>query len=343
MFKFIKKLFFNPQKQKVCENIPKIETIPTKQLRSHEKSQKIYWQYWINKNQSDFVNRIEKAKWIPSQNIEQCNGKYIMQGSNSAKYTVSLSNCTCPDFQKRKDSSYDYPCKHMCRLAINKNIINATLHTQEEIDNKTKTEIEEKVNLSKYQLSEDKISDILNRINNPDITPLEIKNNINYFDSNSFYKKEESYEEKIAELLEKISEQYKVEKIIPLVDKIQLTLVSFKELFYEYGEYGKNEYEDLHGSDFIDTKKELKSILHNYFPENLLAYQEETELKEIHNRDKKSILSTLGNDSISQATIIKQLFPNRKTYGQKLCLELINEGKLSRHKQGNKYILTVIK
>lgn len=341
MFKLIKKLFFR-QKKELSENL-KIETIPTKQLRSHEKSPKIYWQFWINKNQSDFANRIEKAKWILSQSIEQYNGRYIMQGSNGAKYTVTLTNCTCPDFQKRKYSPYDYPCKHMCRLAINKNIINVTVHTQEEVEQKAKFESEEKQKLSKCQLSEDKIYEILNLINNPDLIPLEVKNNINYFDSNSFYKKEERYEEKLSKLLDEISEQYKVEKIIPLVNKLQLILVSFKEFCYEYGEYGKDEYECLHGSDFIDTKNELESILHNYFPENLLSYREEAELKKTRNNDKLLILTTIGNASIPQATVIKQLFPSQKTYGQKLCLELIDEGKLTRSKQGNKYILTAIK
>ena len=302
-----------------------------------------YWKYWTSTSYEGFLDRVERSKWISEKCISTINGQYLIIGSLETPYTVTLTSCSCPDFQKRKDENYNYPCKHMCRIAIKNGILHETLHTQEEIDEKEREEKEYQNKLSVYKLPNDQLTSLLARIIDPPMIALDLHKNHDYLYSDQFSNKIDKYSDKVDDLLDKIREQYSIPKIIKLIDKIQILLVDMKKLFYEYGADGVSEYESLYDDIFENTKSDLQDILIYDFPENQLTYQEELELSRLTKKHKKAILKLISIGDIPQSVVINQLFPEQKSYGHKLCKELVDAGKIFKTKKGNKYILSLSK
>lgn len=305
-----------------------------------------YWDYWCNSDKTDFNNRIERARWIAPNSVTMKQDMCLIQGTASVPYEVTLFDCTCPDFQRRKYTDYNYPCKHMCRLAIEKNIIPGSAHTQEEIDTLAlelaESEAEEERILSQYRLTDDEITNLLSKIVEPDLLPDDNGKSFDYFYSTSFQNKDDQHIDKLEDLCGKLEEQHDVKKMIPIIDKIQKELVSFKKLFYAYGQDGADEYASLCASDFASAKKEVECILRDSVPQNRREYYEELAYKKELQKDKRTILNALSSDSVPQATIINQYFPDCKAYARSLCKDLEDEGKIIRIKEGNRYILSKV-
>lgn len=355
MFNIFKKIFSKTG----AHSTPTIEKtvhadIKQQAIRSHENPINVYWSFWMNKNDHNFQNRIDRAKWIPPKNIIVEGDSCIIQGSESRPYRTTLFTCSCCDFQNRKDSDYDYPCKHMCRFAMEKHLLSDVPHTQEEIDEDNRAREEEirqrQEELAPFILSQAQIDDVLSHISEPQLTPYEIYTNTNYFSTDGFVNKEEEYNNKVGDLMDEIREQYQLNKIIPLVDKVQEILSNFKKFCYDYGQYGADEYDLLHDRDFENAKEELEDFLRNDYAENNLEKFEEKKekaedraIEKAKAKDKKAIMSAIGFKAIPQANIVNSLFPNNKSYGKKLCKELVDEGNLSKDKEGRKIILSLKK
>lgn len=327
---------------------------------SHELSIDEYWNHWLASNNNSFQHRIERATWISSQSIKMNDDFCYISGTQPQPYIVTLSSCTCADFQNRQNAYFDYPCKHMCRLAIENGIIAAHIHTDTEIeekaiqDAKKAEELAEanrlhEIELDKFRLSEADITSILSIIDEPDL-PIPIFNgNADYFSSTSYDNKELKYIDKSDELMDKLSDQYSINKIITIVSQIQNHLVQFKEFLYSKGTCGVDEYNSMYSSDFDDTRDQIQSFLLNDYPDNAYDYNEDQKAAiEEKNRvkqeriDKKSILSAISHEPIAQASLIKSLFPDNTSYGKRLCNALIKEGKLQQVKQGNKYFINKV-
>lgn len=302
-----------------------------------------YWNYWYNSDKNDINTRIERAKWISPNAIIMKQDMCLIQGTASTPYEVTLSNCTCPDFQRRKYTDYNYPCKHMCRLAIEKNMIPDTAYTPEEMTNTEiellEMEAEEERILSQYKLTDDKISELINIINEPNLLPIENKNPDSMY-STAFDSKADRHMEKLDSLLEKLEQQHDSKKLLPIIEKLQSELVSFKKLFYEYGQDGANEYDCLYSADFTNTKEDIERILREDFPQTCREYYEELAYQEEVKKDKKIILNAIGTDSILQATVVNEHFPDCKSYARSLCKDLEKEGKIIRVKENNRYVLS---
>ena len=327
---------------------------------SHELSIDEYWNHWLTANNNSFQHRIERATWISSQSIKRNDGFSYIFGTQPQPYIVTLSNCTCSDFQNRQNSNFDYPCKHMCRLAIENGIITAHIHTDAEIeekaiqDAKAAEELSElnrlhEIELDKFRLSATDISNVLSIIDEPELTTPNFTGNADYFSSTSYDNKELKYIDKSDELIDKLSDQYSINKIITIVSQIQNHLVQFKEFLYSKGTCGVDEYNSMHSSDFDDARDQIQSFLLNDYPDNAYDYNEDQKaVVEEKNRvkqeriDKKSILSAISHEPIAQASLIKSLFPDNKSYGKRLCNSLIKEGKLQQVKQGNRYFINKV-
>lgn len=327
---------------------------------SHELPIDEYWNYWLTSSNNSFQHRIERATWISSQSIKKNDGVCYIFGTQPKPYIVTLSSCTCADFQNRQNTNFDYPCKHMCRLAIENGIISSHIHTDMEIEEKAiqnAKEAEElselnrlhEIELDKFRLSETDMSNILSIIDEPEL-PIPIFNgNSDYFSSTSYDNKELKYIDKSDELIDKLSDQHAINKIVTIVSQIQNHLVQFKEFLYSKGACGVDEYNSMHGSDFDDARDQIQSFLLNDYPDNAYDYNEEQKaVVEEKNRikqeriDKKSILSAISHEPIAQASLIKSLFPDNTSYGKRLCNALIKEGKLQQVKQGNRYFINKV-
>lgn len=329
-------------------------------ISSHELSIDEYWNRWLASNNNSFQHRIERATWISSLSIKRNNGVCYILGTHPQPYIVTLSSCTCSDFQNRQNTNFDYPCKHMCRLAIENGIITTHIHTDTEIKEKSiqaareAAELAEanhlhEIELDKFRLSEADISSILAIIDEPNL-PIPIFNgNADYFSSTSYDNKESKYIDKSDELIDKLTDQHSIDKIVTIVSQIQDHLVQFKEFLYSKGTYGVDEYNSMHSSDFDDTRDQIQSFLLNDYPDNAYDYNENQKAAvEEKNRvkqeriDKKSILSAISQEPIAQASFIKSLFPDNTSYGKRLCNALIKEGKIQQIKQGNRYFINKI-
>ena len=313
---------------------------------SHELSIDEYWNHWLASNNNSFQHRIERATWISSQSIKMNDDFCYISGTQPQPYIVTLSSCTCPDFQNRKNANFNYPCKHMCRLAIENGIIAAHIHTDTEIEEKA---IQDEIELDKFRLSETDISNILSIIDEPELPSPIFNGNADYFSSTSYDNKELNYIDKSDELIDKLSDQHAINKIVTIVSQIQNHLVQFKEFLYSKGSCGVDEYNSMHGSDFDDARDQIQSFLLNDYPDNAYDYNEEQKaVVEEKNRmkqeriDKKSILSAISHEPIAQASFIKSLFPDNTSYGKRLCNSLIKEGKLQQVKQGNRYFINKV-
>lgn len=327
---------------------------------SHELSIDEYWNHWLTSNNNSFQHRIERATWISSQSIKMNDDFCYISGTQPQPYIVTLSSCTCADFQNRQNAYLDYPCKHMCRLAIENGIITAHIHTDTEIeekaiqDAKAAEELSElnrlhEIELDKFRLSETDMSNILSIIDEPELPIPNFTGNADYFSSASYDNKELKYIDKSDELMGKLSDQYAIKKIITIVSQIQNHLVQFKEFLYSKGTCGVDEYNSMHSSDFDDARDQLQSFLLNDYPDNAYDYNEDQKaVVEEKNRvnqeriDKKSILSAISHEPIAQANFIKSLFPDNTSYGKRLCNSLIKEGKLQQVKQGNRYFISKV-
>ena len=327
---------------------------------SHELSIDEYWNHWLASNNNSFQHRVERATWISSQSIKRNNGVYYIFGTQPQPYIVTLSSCTCADFQYRQNAYFDYPCKHMCRLAIENGIIAAHIHTDSEIEEKAIQDAKEadelaelnrlhEIELDKFRLSATDMSNILSIIDEPELSLPMFNGNSDYFSSTGYDNKEMKYIDKSDELMYKLSDQYSIKKIITIVSQIQNHLVQFKEFLYSKGTCGVDEYNSMHGSDFDDARDQIQSFLLNDYPDNAYDYNEDQKaVVEEKNRikqeciDKKSILSAISHEPIAQASLIKSLFPNNTSYGKHLCNSLIKEGKLQQVKQGNRYFINKV-
>lgn len=327
---------------------------------SHELSIDEYWNHWLASNNNSFQRRIERATWISSQSIKINDDFCYISGTQPQPYIVTLSSCTCSDFQNRQNSNFDYPCKHMCRLAIENGIIAAHIHTDAEIEEKAIKDIKEaeelaelnrlhEIELDKFRLSETDISNILSIIDEPELPIPMFNGNADYFSSTSYDNKEFKYIDEADELIYKLSDQHSINNIVTIVSQIQDHLVQFKEFLYSKGTYGVDEYNSMHSSDFDDARDQIQSFLLNDYPDNAYDYNEEQkavveEKKRIKQEriDKKSILSAISHEPIAQASLIKSLFPDNTSYGKRLCNSLIKEGKLQQVKQGNRYFINKV-
>lgn len=327
---------------------------------SHELSTDEYWNHWLASNNNSFRHRIERATWISSQSIKMNDDFCYISDTHPQPYIVTLSSCTCSDFQNRQNANFDYPCKHMCRLAIENGIIAAHIHTDTEIeenaiqDAKATEELSElnrlhEIELDKFRLSATDISNILSIIDEPELPIPNFNGNADYFSSTSYDNKELKYIDKSDELMDKLSAQYSIKKIITIVSQMQNHLVQFKEFLYSKGTCGVDEYNSMHSSDFDDARDQIQSFLLNDYPDNAYDYDEDQKaVVEEKNRvkqeriDKKSILSTISHEPIAQASLIKSLFPDNTSYGKRLCNSLIKEGKLQQIKQGNRYFINKV-
>lgn len=173
--------------------------------------------------------------------------------------------------------------------------------------------------------------------------------NADYFSSTSYDNKELNYIDKSDELIDKLSDQHAINKIVTIVSQIQNHLVQFKEFLYSKGACGVYEYNSMHSSDFDDARDQIQSFLLNDYPDNAYDYNEDQKaVVEKKNRmkqeriDKKSILSAISHEPIAQASFIKSLFPDNTSYGKRLCNSLIKEGKLQQVKQGNRYFINKV-
>lgn len=327
---------------------------------SHELSTDEYWNHWLASNNNSFQRRIERATWISSQSIKKNDGVCYIFGTQPQPYIVTLSSCTCSDFQNRQNANFDYPCKHMCRLAIENGIISAHIHTDTEIeekaiqDAKAAEELSElnrlhEIELDKFRLSATDISNILSNIDEPELPIPNFNGNADYFSSTSYDNKESNYIDKSDELIDKLYDQHAINKIVTIVSQIQNHLVQFKEFLYSKGACGVDEYNSMHSSDFDDARDQIQSFLLNDYPDNAYDYNEDQKaIVEEKNRvkqeriDKKSILSAISHEPIAQASFIKSLFPDNTSYGKRLCNSLIKEGKLQQVKQGNRYYINKV-
>lgn len=327
---------------------------------SHELSIDEYWNHWLATNNNSFQHRIERATWISSQSIKMNDGFSYIFGTQPQPYIVTLSSCTCSDFQNRQNSNFDYPCKHMCRLAIENGIITAHIHTDAEIEEKSIQDAKEaeelaelnrlhEIELDKFRLSETDMSTILSIIDEPELPIPMLDGNADYFSSTSYDNKEFKYIDESDELIYKLSDQHSIDNIVTIVSQIQDHLVQFKEFLYSKGTYGVDEYNSMHSSDFDDARDQIQSFLLNDYPDNAYDYNEAQkavveEKKRIKQEriDKKSILSAISHEPIAQASFIKSLFPDNTSYGKRLCNSLIKEGKLQQVKQGNRYFINKV-
>ena len=119
-----------------------------------------------------------------------------------------------------------------------------------------------------YMLTAEEILDLLNIINEPVLPVKESNTKSTYFESDGYINKEDSYTDKIDEILDAISDETDLNKIIKHIDKLQATLIKFKEFLYSRGEFGKKEYLSLHDNDFNDARDQLKDILLTDYPFN---------------------------------------------------------------------------
>lgn len=326
----------------------------------HELSIDEYWNHWLAANNNSFQHRVERATWISSQSIKKNNGVCYIFGTQPQPYIVTLSSCTCPDFQNRQNANFDYPCKHMCRLAIENGIITAHIHTDTEIEEKAIQDAKEaedlselnrlhEIELDKFRLSATDMSNILSIIDEPELPIPNFNGNDDYFSSTSYDNKELKYIDKSDELMDKLSDQYSIKKIISIVSQMQNHLVQFKEFLYSKGTCGVDEYNSMHSSDFDDARDQIQSFLLNDYPDKAYDYNEDQKaVVEEKNRvqqeriDKKSILSAISHEPIAQASLIKSLFPDNTSYGKRLCNSLVKEGKLQQVKQGNRYFINKV-
>ena len=313
---------------------------------SHELSIDEYWNHWLTSNINSFQHRIERATWISSQSIKMNDDFCYISGTQPQPYIVTLSSCSCSDFQNRQNTNFDYPCKHMCRLAIETGIISAHIHTDTEIEEKA---IQDAKEADEFRLSATDMSNILSIIDEPELPTPMFNGNADYFISTSYDNKELKYIDKSDELIDKLSDQYSIKKIITIVSQIQNHLVQFKEFLYSKGTCGVDEYNSMHSSDFDDARDQIQSFLLNDYPDNAYDYNEDQKaVVEEKNRvkqeriDKKSILSAISHEPIAQASLIKSLFPDNTSYGKRLCNSLIKEGKLQQVKQGNRYFINKV-
>ena len=327
---------------------------------SHELSTDEYWNHWLASNNNSFQHRIERATWIPSQSIKKNDGVCYIFGTQLQPYIVTLSSCTCSDFQNRQNGNFDYPCKHMCRLAIENGIISEHINTDTEIEEKAIQDAKEadelaelnrlhEIELDKFRLSATDMSNILSIINEPELPTPMFNGNADYFSSTGYDNKEMKYIDKSDELMDKLSDQHSIKKIITIVSQIQDHLVQFKEFLYSKGTCGVDEYNSMYGSDFDDARDQIQSFLLNDYPDNAYDYnenqkaivEEKNRIKQ-ENIDKKSILSAISYEPIAQASLLKFLFPDNTSYGKRLCNSLIKEGKLQQVKQGNRYFINKV-
>lgn len=105
-------------KKEETENVSAGQSVPQKSsaIKKIEKKYFYDWDIWdesIHKADGQAA-RIERAKTQDIKILDQTkNGYAKMRGTSGDIYYVTLEDCTCPDFRRRK-----IPCKHMYKLAM---------------------------------------------------------------------------------------------------------------------------------------------------------------------------------------------------------------------------------
>ena len=131
--------------------------------------------------------------------------------------------------------------------------------------------ISEHKDYEQYMLTAEQLFELLNMINEPTIPLSSSNTKQSYFDTEGYLNKVDSYNDKIDDILNDISDQSDITKIKKKINTLQSTLTKFKEFLYSRGEFGKKEYLALHDNDFNDARDQLKNILLTDYPFNHLS------------------------------------------------------------------------